>query len=184
MQRRPATGLTLSAVALAGWLAYEGFTATAVIPTHGDRPTVCSGLTHWEDGRPVRMGDTCTREQARTVAGKVLESKYCEAVRRTLGSTPVSQVEFDIACDFAGQYGTAAWASSSMLRQWLAGDYYPGCESFLKWRMIYAETPGNDPRWRKVGSGRWQFDCALPGNRECGGVWKRQQERYTKCAMQ
>lgn len=184
MRRLPAATLALSAVGATAWLASEGFTSHAVIPVHGDRPTVCSGMTHWENGTPVKMTDTCTRQQAIKMIGTVVDGKYCQAVRDSLGQTPVTQIEFDQACDFAGQYGTGAWRASSMRKLWQKGQYTEGCEAFLRYKYITATTPGSDPRWVHAGRGRWRFDCSIPGNTVCGGVWSRSVKRYESCAQQ
>ena len=96
--RIAAAGLSLSAAALVGLLAHEGFTGHAVIPVQGDRPTVGFGSTFREDGRPVQLGDTITPQKA---------------VART--HAPTSR------CDAMGPNASSASAICSALAQRLSG---------------------------------------------------------------
>lgn len=184
MERRAAKGLTASAAAVALWVASEGFAPVATVPTHGDVPTMCNGMTTRPDGSPVQVGDRCTRQMAEQLTATRLQGHYTQCVRKALGNTPVTQVEFDVATDFSGQYGCAAFEGSETAKHWRAGRYRQGYEALLNWRFITAPTPGRDPRWERTGQGRWRFDCSLPGNKECAGVWTRQQERYKRCITQ
>ncbi len=184
MKRTAANALKLSAVAAAAWLGFEGFVGTAMVPTHGDRPTIGYGSTFWEDGRPVQIGEKITRERATVLAIGELDITYAQCVRNDLGETPVTQVEFDIAADFTGQYGCTTWKRSQMSANAKAGKYDEMCEAYLEYRFITAKTPGKDPRWQYVSPSKYRFDCAAEGNRECAGVWTRQKSRYSKCVMQ
>ena len=67
-QRLLVAALTLSLSGFAAWQASEGFTGNAVIPVSEDVPTIGHGSTRWEDGTPVKMGDTITRERAAILA--------------------------------------------------------------------------------------------------------------------
>lgn len=184
MNRVAANTLKVSAAAVLAWAGYEGFTSTAVIPVHGDKPTYGYGFTYKADGTPVRLGDTISRADALTLAKDKLESVYGQCVRKSLGTTPVSAVEFDTAVDFAGNYGCSRWVTSSMAREWKAGKYGPGCDAFLEYRYITATTPGKSAGWERRKDGRYQFDCATPGNKECPGVWARTIKRYKACSEQ
>ncbi len=163
LRQRIAVGLlTVSLAGFGAWKASEGFTDTAVIPTKGDVPTIGHGSTRYEDGKPVKMGDTITRPRAELLARNLMtqdERKFAAS----LPGVKLHQVEFDLYMDFTGQYGIGNWRSSSMRRDLIAGDYAQACTDLLKYR--YAAG----------------FDCSTPGNKRCWGVWSRQLERNAKC---
>ena len=143
----------------------QGFTDHAVIPTKGDVPTIGHGSTRYEDGTPVKMGDTITRQRAAELA-RNLARKDEKQFADTLPGVKLAQYEYDAYIDFVGQYGIGNWRKSSMRRHLIEGDYAQACEALLAWRKQ---------------AGR---DCSLPQNwgpHGCKGVWTRQQERRAKC---
>lgn len=155
-------GLSLSAVALVGLVAREGYTDKAVIPTQGDRPTIGFGSTFHEDGSPVKMGDTTTPVRA-LIKAQAHIGREEAAFRASLPGVALHQGEYDLYMDWVYQYGTAAWLKSSMRRELLAGNYVPACNALL----LYRYSAG--------------YDCSTPGNKRCAGVWTRQLERHAKC---
>lgn len=164
-KRLPASALGLSAAILAAWISAEGFTASPVIPTKGDVPTIGHGSTQYEDGTRVTLADPpITRHRAAELAANLLQDQYVACVKRSLGETPMHPVEFDQAVDFAGQYGCTRWANSSMRRGYVAGHYRQACNAYL----LYKFAAG--------------YDCSTPGNRRCGGVWSRQLKRHADCS--
>ncbi|PAA41384.1 lysozyme [Pseudomonas fragi] len=154
--------LTVSLAGFGAWKASEGFTDTAVIPTKGDVPTIGHGSTRYEDGKPVKMGDTITRPRAELLARNLMTQDERQFAA-SLPGVKLHQVEFDVYMDFTGQYGIGNWRSSSMRRDLIAGEYSQACTDLLKYR--YAAG----------------FDCSTPGNKRCWGVWSRQLERNAKC---
>ena len=154
--------LTVSLAGFGAWKASEGFTDTAVIPTKGDVPTIGHGSTRYEDGKPVKMGDTITRPRAELLARNLMTQDERQFAA-SLPGVKLHQVEFDLYMDFTGQYGIGNWRSSSMRRDLIAGEYAQACADLLKYR--YAAG----------------FDCSTPGNKRCWGVWSRQIERNAKC---
>ena len=165
-QRTVVALLTLSAAAFATWQASEGYTAIAVIPTQGDVPTLGHGSTRWEDGRPVRMGDTITLQRA-IVLAKNLNSKEEKRFAASLPKVKLHQAEYDVYLDFVGQYGIGNWNSSSMRREVMAGNYVAACQSLLKYRFAA------------------KYDCSTTingqPNQRCWGVWTRQLQRHNQC---
>ena len=162
--------LTLSAAGFATWQASEGFTATAVIPTRGDVPTIGHGSTRYEDGTPVRLSDApITRERAQQLA-RNLHSEEEARFKASLPGVSLYPGEYDLYLDFVGQYGIGNWRTSSMRRHLLAGECVRACQALPAWRFQ---------------NGR---DCRLPQNwgpKGCKGVWTRQQKRHADCmAMQ
>jgi GH24 family phage-related lysozyme (muramidase) len=161
-QRIAVAALTMSAAGLATWQASEGYTERAVIPTKGDVPTIGHGSTRYEDGRPVRMGDTITPPRARALARNLMQQD-CKRMAGTLADVRLYQEEYDVYCNFVGQFGIGNWRSSSMRTRLRAGDYAGACDALL----LYKYSAG--------------YDCSTPGNKRCAGVWTRQLERNRKC---
>lgn len=176
--------LSLSAAGLYGLVQNEWFTATAVIPTKGDKPTVCFGMTQRPDGSPVRMGDKCAPVEG--VKRTLDYTQVADAQLRACVKVPLHQVEFDLLADHAYQYGVGTTCASAIVRSLNAGDYAGACSGYLGYRYMTAAQylgPGwavskSDANGRPV---RWRFDCATPGNRQCMGVWTRSKARYDKC---
>ncbi|SCU75505.1 Lysozyme [Cupriavidus necator] len=161
-QRIAVAALTMSAAGFATWQASEGFTDRAVIPTKGDVPTIGHGSTKYEDGRPVRMGDRITRERAEVLARNLMTQDE-KRFAASLPGVKLYQTEFDVYMDFVGQFGIGNWRGSSMRKRLMAGEYSGACNALL----LYKYSAG--------------YDCSTPGNKRCGGVWKRQLERNHKC---
>ena len=163
LRQRIAVGLlSISAAGFATWQASEGLTTTAVIPTKGDVPTIGHGSTRYEDGTPVRMGDTITPARADILA-RNLNSQAEKQFAASIPGVKLYQDEFDIYMDFVGQYGIGTWRAGSPRRDLLAGNYAQACHDLLKYRFAAG------------------FDCSTPGNKRCWGVWTRQLERHAKC---
>jgi GH24 family phage-related lysozyme (muramidase) len=163
IRNRVAVGLlTLSLGGFSAWQVNEGFTDHAVIPTKGDVPTIGHGSTRYEDGRPVRMGDTITRQRAEVLA-RNLNSQAEKEFAASLPGVKLYQDEFDLYMDFVGQYGMGTWRKSSMRRDLLAGNYTQACNDLLKYRFAAG------------------YDCSTPGNKRCWGVWTRQLKRHSQC---
>lgn len=157
-----AIGLAASAAFFTAVKVYEGFTAKPIIPVAGDRPTQGHGATFKPNGTPVKMTDPAiTRETAdkwlRHDVGK-REILYKSALQ----GVKLSQAEYDLYLDFSYQYGTTAFANSSMLKNLKVGKYKAACEALLKYKYVAKR------------------DCSIRSN-GCYGVWTRQVERYKKC---
>lgn len=154
--------LTLSASGFIALVSQEGYVERAMIPTRGDRPTVGFGSTFHEDGSPVKLGDRTTPGRA-LIKAQAHISKEEQRFRASLEGASLNQAEFDIYMDFVYQYGTGAWGSSGMRGYILTGEYRLACDALLRYRFAGG------------------YDCSIPGNKICSGVWKRQLERHAKC---
>lgn len=161
--RLAVAALTLSASGFAAWQANEGYTATAIIPTKGDVPTIGHGSTRYEDGRKVKMGDTIDRKRAAELARNLMRKDERAFAASLPPPAALSQAEFDVYMDFVGQYGIGNWRQSSMRRNVMAGQYVAACNSLLKYKFAAG------------------YDCSTPGNRRCPGVWTRQLRRHEQC---
>lgn len=159
------SGLALSAAALVGLVAEEGYTDKAVIPVKNDVLTLGFGMTQREDGTPVRMGDTTTPVKAlqRTL---VYVQKQDMLIHKCV-TAPLHQAEYDILANFGYQYGVHALCKSGMVRLANAGDYVGSCHAYLQYRFVKG------------------YDCSTmvngKRNKVCWGVWERQQDRHIKC---
>jgi len=183
--RQAVAVLSLSAAGLIGLVAHESYTAKAIVPTQGDRPTVGFGSTFNEDGTPVKLGDTTTPVRA-LIKAQAHISKEEALFRSSLPGVALLQGEYDLYMDWVYQYGSRAWLKSGMRRELQAGNYPSACFELLEYRKLTSarkEGPGwvvnrRDAQGRPM---RWEFDCSTPGNKVCMGVWTRQLERHKKC---
>lgn len=167
-QRIAVVALTLSAAAFGAWKASEGYTDHAVIPVQGDRPTIGHGSTFYEDGRPVRLGDTITPRRAETLARNLLSADE-KRLAASLPGVELLQGEFDLYMQHIGHHGIGNWYKPKSPRTWLLrGDYAGACEAIKNWRFVAG------------------YDCStvIDGrrNRRCWGVWLRVRDRSEQCA--
>lgn len=153
--------LALSATGFVGIVSQEGYTGTAVIPTKNDRPTVGLGSTYREDGSPVQIGDTI--DPVRAIKRSVSHIAKDEVGLKRCVTGAMTQGEYDVLVDFTYQYGPAKACQSAMVRDVNAGRYAEACNAYAKYKF----------------SGG--YDCSIPGNRVCSGVWKRNLQRREKC---
>lgn len=65
--------------------------------------TIAWGATHWQDGRPVRQGETCTQEQADALLAFNL-IQFENKVKNKI-AIPLKQHEFDALVDFTYNTG-------------------------------------------------------------------------------
>lgn len=104
---------------------HEGLRLKAYLDT-GRVPTIGYGHTH-----NVKMGDTCTKEQAATWLGEDVFTAE-QAVNR-LVNVPLSQNQFDALVSFVYNVGSEAFAKSTMLRHLNHGDYSIAATQFDRW---------------------------------------------------
>jgi lysozyme len=155
--------MAVSAAAFTAWQSREGFTNHAVIPVKGDVPTIGHGSTHYENGSPVKMGDTISRKRADQLAHNLMSTDEKRFKESLPASVTLTQDEYDVYIDFIGQYGIANWNLSSMRRDVIAGRYADACADLKRYRFVAG------------------YDCSTPGNHRCPGVWTRQLARYNQC---
>lgn len=153
--------MLLSSVGLVALVLEEHYTGSAVIPTKNDRPTVGFGSTFREDGSPVQMGDTITPPKALARALAHIQKDKSGLDKCITGAT--NQVESDLLIKFSYQYGVRATCNSSMVRNVNAGRYVEACNAYT----LYKYSGG--------------FDCSIPGNKICAGVWSRNLKRKAQC---
>lgn len=154
--------LALSASAFISLAVKESYEEKAMIPTKNDRPTLGFGSTFHPDGTPVKMGEKTTPVRALIIAQAHI-SKEEAKFRASLPNVKLYQTEYDIYMNWMYQYGTGAWEKSTMRRELLKSNYVAACNGLL----LYKKSGG--------------YDCSVPGNKICAGVWTRQQERHKAC---
>jgi lysozyme len=113
---------------------FEGFRDRAY-PDPGSRDgkpvTIGYGSTRWEDGTPIELGQTVTRERADEMLRR--EVAETEGAVDRLVTVPLSQSQFDALVSFAFNVGIGAFARSTLLRLLNAGDYAGAADQFLSW---------------------------------------------------
>lgn len=148
--------LALSAAAFVGILTREGYTDDAIIPTAGDVPTLGFGTTGG-----VKLGDRTNPVNA--VQRALADSAKFEGAIKSCVTAPLSQAEYDLYTNLSYNIGSSAFCSSTIVKRLNAQDYAGACESILAWR--YAAG----------------FDCSMPGNRRCAGLWTDRLKTYAQC---
>jgi lysozyme len=113
---------------------FEGFRDRAY-PDPGSRDglpvTIGYGSTRYEDGSPIKLGDTITRERADEMLRR--EVAETEGAVDRLVTVPLAQSQFDALVSFAFNVGLGALTRSTLLRLLNAGDYAGAADQFLSW---------------------------------------------------
>lgn len=94
--------------------------------------TICDGLTRYEDGRRVRMGDHRTEEQCQAL----LDAELAKTAKAVLACTPNLKGHDNqtvAAVSLAYNIGTAGYCRSSVDRHFDAGRWRQGCDAMLLW---------------------------------------------------
>ena len=155
--RRSLMALSLSAAALVGIVLHEGYSDRAIIPVHGDVPTIGFGTT-----AGVKLGDTTTPPKA--LARALVDVQQFEGAIKTCVTVPLTQNEYDAYVSFAYNIGHRAFCQSTLVKKLNLGDFKGACDELLRWRFFQGK------------------DCALPENRRlCGGLVKRREAEYRQC---
>lgn len=163
MKMRIPIALLAASLTLGGGLAlHENFTATAIRPVPGDKPTYGFGSTTRANGAPVQMGDTITPPAALQLMIRDVSAK--EGALRACIDAPLYQHEYDALVSLAYNVGPAAVCRSSIPQKLAAGDHAGACRTILDFKRV---------------QGR---DCSLVQNKGfCGGIWTRRQAEYRLC---
>lgn len=121
----------ISAGLVTGVVKHEGFRDKAYVPVPGDRVTLGAGFTTREDGTPIRLGDTITREESDTRLKKELWS-YRTGIGKCI-MVPVSENQADAFTSLAFNIGVGAFCKSTLTRKLNQYDYEGACAEILKW---------------------------------------------------
>lgn len=126
--------MKLSDAGLATIRQFEGFRADAYPDpgsSNGLPVTIGYGSTRDEDGRPIKLGDTITRERADELLRHEVAATEREVER--LVTVPLTQPQFDALVSFAFNVGTGALDASTLRRKLNAGDYAGAADELLRW---------------------------------------------------
>jgi lysozyme len=143
--------MNISDVGVALIKKWEGCKLTAYLDAVGVA-TIGYGCIVYPDGRPVRLGDQITQEQADALLSSECEKKA--AAISPLINVSVSQNQFDALTSLAYNIGEGAFANSTLLRKLNASDYAGAAEEFLVWNKgtidgDLVEIPGLTNRRRE-----------------------------------
>lgn len=155
--RTPILALSLSAAALVGLMAHEGYSDKAIIPVPGDVPTIGFGST-----AGVKLGDTITPPKA--VARALQDAQQYEGALKQCLTAPLHQYEYDAFLSLAYNIGPGAFCRSTLVKKANAKDYAGACGEILRFRFYQGH------------------DCQLAQYRRlCGGLWTRRQAEHRQC---
>ena len=102
--------------------------------------TIGYGAIEYEDGTPVRPGDTITKERADSMFAYQIDSDYAPSVDEDVGIlTPVdiNQVQYEALVSFTYNVGTAAFESSTLLKKVKVNPNDPTIrDEFMRWVII------------------------------------------------
>lgn len=123
------TALSLSAAALVGLLAHEGYTDNPIIPVPGDVLTIGFGTTEG-----VKPGDKTTPVKA---LGRALSDiqKFEGALKQCV-KVPLYQYEYDTYISFSYNIGAGAFCASTLTKKLNAQDYEGACKELLRWNRV------------------------------------------------
>jgi GH24 family phage-related lysozyme (muramidase) len=131
-------GMTIGQAGIDMIKRWEGFHAQAYLDPIGI-PTIGFGTIR-VNGRPVKMGMTCTMQQAEMWLMEEVNVSIVPHLHRLL-KVPVNQKIFDSLCSFIYNLGIGNFSKSTMLRMLNAGDYRGAADQF--------------PRWNRAGGKVW-----------------------------
>ncbi|CBW54813.1 putative endolysin [Pantoea phage LIMElight] len=126
--------------------------------------TVCSGDTY--DVVPGRA-ETPAQCQARL-------RKSIEEHAQALSGLPERTPDYAVlaAVDFAYHVGVYGAKNSTTFKLLEAGDPAGAAAAIGSWKYITDDSKRGKQGWAKM-NGHWRYDCSLPGNTVCSGIWKR-----------
>lgn len=109
---------------------FEGFKVEAYLDTGGVW-TIGYGTIKYPDGKAVKRGDKCTRDQAEQYLKN--DCKWVDACLDKSIKYPISQSMFDALASFVYNIGETAFAKSTMLSMINNGDMHGAANQFDRW---------------------------------------------------
>lgn len=91
---------------------FEKLELKSYMPTVNDRPTIGWGTTFYEDGKPVKMGQTITRERADALFAHDLR-KFEDVINETI-TVPLTQGQFDALVSLVYNIGASAFRNGTI----------------------------------------------------------------------
>jgi len=117
---------------------FEGCKLTAYL-CPANVATIGYGNTYYEDGKPVKLGDTITQERANELFNMIAED-FAKRVRTLLRVT-LNENQFSALVSFAYNAGVANLNKSTLLRKVNANPLDPTIDAeFLKWNKANGQV--------------------------------------------
>ncbi|MDR2208841.1 MAG: glycoside hydrolase family protein [Azoarcus sp.] len=170
--RAAAAGLTLSLAGFAGYVAYEGYSATATPPVKGDVPTYGFGTTRSPDGKSLKGGEIITATEAVRLAVRDVTT-HESGLKRCMGDVKLTQNEFDALMSLALNVGPTAVCNSSIPAKGRAGDYEAMCKAILDFDK-YCTQP-------KTRNSAGKLVCPPGALKPLKGLTARRKKEYLHC---
>ena len=123
--RKTVAALSLSAAALVGIAAHEGYVGHAYQDIVGVW-TIGFGTTE-----NVKPGDRI--DPVRALKRKMTDVEKFEGALKTCVKVPLHQHEYDAFISLAYNIGSSAFCSSTLVRKLNASDYTGACKEILRW---------------------------------------------------
>jgi len=129
---------------------FEGCKLTAYL-CPANVATIGYGNTYYEDGKPVKLGDTITQERANELFNMIAED-FAKRVRTLLRVT-LNENQFSALVSFAYNTGVANLNKSTLLRKVNANPSDPTIDAeFLKWNKANGQVLAGLTRRRQAES--------------------------------
>jgi lysozyme len=129
---------------------FEGCKLTAYL-CPANVATIGYGNTYYEDGKPVKLGDTITQERANQLFEAIAED-FAKRVRTLLRVT-LNENQFSALVSFAYNAGVANLNKSTLLRKVNANPSDPTIDAeFLKWNKANGQVLAGLTRRRQAES--------------------------------
>lgn len=109
---------------------FEGFRSKAYLDT-GGVPTIAFGTIKYPNGQAVKMGDTCTKEQADQWLKN--DCRWVDACLDKYIKVKVTQNQFDALASFVYNVGETAFSKSTMLSLLNNGNVKGAASQFDRW---------------------------------------------------
>ena len=168
--RQSVAVLALSAVGLATYVGYEGWSPTAVPPVKGDVPTYGFGTTRNPDGRPLKGGETITPPAAIKLALRDVQV-HEGILKKCLAGVTLYQHEYDAFVSL--ELNTGRVCSSSIPGKLRAGDYAAACRTILDFDGFCTQPKILNAAGKRV--------CPPGAMKKLPGLTKRRQAEYSTC---
>lgn len=109
--------------------------------------TIGWGTTKYKDGKPIKLGDTITQEQADDLLAHEVDNTG-QAVSGLINGAKISQNQFDAVVCFSYNVGVGNFANSTMLKLIKAGKDASG--EFEKWNKASGKVMAGLTRRRQA----------------------------------